>query len=189
VRSTSKNCDIDRSTFVEMREAEMERTRHRASNSNMVRWRRNTRPYSDLQVTEASGRTWKAPVAYALRIQRFNLHEYKWTHSRRPLFLQDTWTAELLVLCLRASLTSWSDWHANDLNFKTNFYLVCIYDSCTDTLSSVKVMHCQVTLSPRKEEDWGGGRWKRSTLKETKLRGLSPRANYTDRATAACQRN
>jgi hypothetical protein len=25
--------------------------------------------------------------------------------------------------------------------------------------------------------------------KKTKLRGLSPRANYTDRATAACQRN
>jgi hypothetical protein len=26
-------------------------------------------------------------------------------------------------------------------------------------------------------------------LKKTKLRGLSPRANYTDRATAACQRS
>jgi hypothetical protein len=30
---------------------------------------------------------------------------------------------------------------------------------------------------------------KRKSKKKTELRGLSPRANYTDRATAACRRS
>jgi hypothetical protein len=43
-------------------------------------------------------------------------------------------------------------------------------------------------LEDREPIDYSNYAWRR-LLKKTKLQGLSPRANYTDRATAACRRS
>jgi hypothetical protein len=51
-------------------------------------------------------------------------------------------------------------------------------------------LNAQLTLSVL---DSKGGVWESETLigrkRKKKLHGLSPQANYTDRATAACQRS
>jgi hypothetical protein len=59
----------------------------------------------------------------------------------------------------------------------------------TATLNSISILDCLLLLSGALSNNWFQPEFVSITKKKKKLNGLSPRANYTDRATGACRRS
>jgi hypothetical protein len=111
-----------------------------------------------------------------------------WPHNAKDIRINKTMPSLCNVFEIRCTIWHFSTPFVNHLHcqYPTNCSMTCVYYS-RKRLCVWKMEACYC----RQNKDTSVQREQSSHEKKTKtkLRGLSPQANYTDRATAACRRS